>query len=58
MIEQRWIDSVPCFFEHAVLRDSAYGVGYWNLHARHLLRVGSGYAVDGAPLKCFHFAGF
>ena len=58
VIEQRWIDSVPCFFEHAVLRDSAYGVGYWNLHARHLLRVGPGYAVDGAPLKCFHFAGF
>ena len=34
--DQRWIDFVPCFFEHHILKDPGYNVAYWNLHARAL----------------------
>lgn len=46
-----------------ILKDPAYNVAYWNLHERNL-RGGfldglkDGWAVDGAPLVCFHFSGY
>ena len=30
--DQRWADFVPCFFDHHILKDTAYNVAYWNLH--------------------------
>ena len=56
--DQRWVDFVPCFFDHFILKDSAYNVAYWNLHARDLRHNGGGYSVDGQPLKFFHFSGY
>lgn len=56
--DQRWIDLVPCMFNHAVLRSSAYNVAYWNLHGRRVIRKDGRYLVDGEPLRFFHFSGF
>jgi len=56
--DQRWADFAPCFFDHHILKDPAYNVAYWNLHARQFTADGSNYLVDGAPLRFFHFSGF
>jgi hypothetical protein len=56
--DQRWVDFVPSFFEHFILKDPTYNVAYWNLHARELTWTGERYLVDGKPLTFFHFSGF
>jgi glycosyltransferase involved in cell wall biosynthesis/2-polyprenyl-3-methyl-5-hydroxy-6-metoxy-1,4-benzoquinol methylase len=56
--DQRWVDFVPCFFEHFILKDPGYNVAYWNLHARDLSIKDGRYFVDGRPLRFFHFSGF
>ncbi|HVH25674.1 MAG TPA: methyltransferase domain-containing protein [Vicinamibacterales bacterium] len=56
--DQRWIDFVPGFFDHHILKDPTYNVAYWNLHARDLTWDGSRYFVNGQPLTFFHFSGF
>jgi glycosyltransferase involved in cell wall biosynthesis/2-polyprenyl-3-methyl-5-hydroxy-6-metoxy-1,4-benzoquinol methylase len=56
--DQRWVDFVPSFFEHHILKDPGYNVAYWNLHARDFKHEGGRYTVDGAPLRFFHFSGF
>ncbi len=56
--DQRWIDFVPSFYDHVILKDPGYNVAYWNLHGRELTRVGDRYLVDGVPLRFFHFSGF
>ena len=57
-VDQRWIDLVPSYFDHAVLRDPGCNVAYWNLPTRRVEQNGSGYLVDGVPLRFFHFSGF
>jgi glycosyltransferase involved in cell wall biosynthesis len=57
-VDQRWIDLVPGFFSHAVLRDPGYNVAYWNLDTRVLQRDGDELTVNGAPLRFFHFSGY
>ena len=56
--DQRWVDFVPSFWRHLILRDTSYNVAYWNLHGRALAWNGNGYLVDGQPLTFFHFSGF
>ena len=57
-VDQRWVDAVPVFFEHAVCRDTACNLAYWNLHERKLEDDPSGgWTVDGAPLRFFHYSG-
>lgn len=56
--DQRVVDFVPALFTHHILKDPGCNVAYWNLHARSLARDGNGYAVDGVPLRFFHFSGF
>lgn len=56
--DQRWIDFVPSFFRHYILKDPGCNVAYWNLHARALRWTGDQYEVDGQPLRFFHFSGF
>ena len=56
--DQRWVDFVPALFQHHILRDSASNVAYWNLDQRKLAVVGSGYEVDGRPLRFFHYSGY
>ena len=33
-LDQRWLDQVPSYFDHHVLRDPTYNLAYWNLHER------------------------
>jgi hypothetical protein len=56
--DQRWIDFVPSFFDHAILKDPGYNVAYWNLHARDVTLDGGRYLVNGVPLRFFHFSGY
>jgi len=56
--DQRWIDLVPGYFDHGVLRDPGYNVAYWNLDSRPVERAGSGYSVCERPLRFFHFSGY
>jgi hypothetical protein len=57
-VDQYWLQSVPAYFEHTILRDPTLHVAHWNLHERNLERAGDQYRVDGRPLRTFHFSGF
>jgi hypothetical protein len=56
--DQRWLDWVHLYFDHAVIRDPALNVAHWNLHERRLAFTDGLFTVNGAPLRSFHFAGF
>ncbi len=56
--DQRWIDFVPAFFRHYLLKDPGYNVAYWNLHGRDLVGRDGRYLVNDYPLRFFHFSGF
>ena len=56
--DQRWIDFVPGYFRHHVLRDGTMNVAYWNVDQRRLTWSGSRWELDGEPLRFFHFSGF
>jgi glycosyltransferase involved in cell wall biosynthesis/SAM-dependent methyltransferase len=57
-VDQRWIDLVPGYFGHTILRDPGYNVAYWNLDNRKLTRVDDKILVNGQPLRFFHFSGY
>jgi glycosyltransferase involved in cell wall biosynthesis/SAM-dependent methyltransferase len=57
-VDQRWVDFVPALFDHAILRDPAYNVAWWNLPTRTFRWTGNRYNVDGKPLRFFHYSGF
>jgi len=58
-VDQRWLDLVPALFEGVhILRDPTYNVAPWNLSQRSIASAESGFAVAGAPLTFFHFAGY
>jgi hypothetical protein len=57
-VDQRWVDVVPVYYEHAISRDPTCNVAYWNLHERTLAVDEDGsYTIDGAPLRFFHYSG-
>jgi hypothetical protein len=56
--DQTWLDWVPAYFGHVIVRDSSVNVAFWNLDERDLREAEGSVAVDGAPLRHFHFAGF
>jgi glycosyltransferase involved in cell wall biosynthesis/SAM-dependent methyltransferase len=58
-VDQRWIDLAPSFWPDLfLLRETNYNIAYWNLPTRTLETDGSGYKVDGEPLRFFHFSGY
>jgi hypothetical protein len=58
-VDQKWIDLVPCYFRHHVMREPGVNVAYWNLPVRTLARDAAGdWLVDGRPLVFFHFSGY
>jgi glycosyltransferase involved in cell wall biosynthesis len=58
-VDQRWIDLAPSFWPDLfLLRETNYNIAYWNLPTRTLEIDGSGYKVDGQPLRFFHFSGY
>jgi glycosyltransferase involved in cell wall biosynthesis len=57
-VDQRWMDLAPSLFSSVYIhRDPGCDVAYWNLYHREMTYDGK-YAVNGAPLKFFHFSGF
>ena len=50
--DQRWVDFVPSFFEHFILKDPTCNVAYWNLHERILTSADacSAWRVNDEPL--------
>jgi hypothetical protein len=56
--DQRWLDWVPLYFDHAVIRDPGVNAAHWNLHERELAVAGDRFTINGGPLRTFHFAGF
>jgi glycosyltransferase involved in cell wall biosynthesis len=57
-VDQRWVDFVPSYFDHAVLSDEGYNVAYWNMHERDVKLGPDGYEVNGRPLRFLHYSGF
>ncbi|HEV7493822.1 methyltransferase domain-containing protein [Baekduia sp.] len=60
-VDQKWIDLVPGIWpETHLLRDPAYNIAYWNLHARTLEVNGDARhpRIDGRPVRFLHFSGY
>jgi hypothetical protein len=57
-MDQRWLDLVPAYFDHHILRDPAYNVALWNVVQRDLGDTPQGYTVRDGPLRYFHFSGY
>jgi len=57
-VDQRWVDFVPSYFDHAIVSDQGYNVAYWNLYERELKLGVDGYEVNGQKLRFFHYSGF
>lgn len=58
-VDQKWMDLLPGLLEPVrVLRHPGCNVAYWNIHGRRVERTGSGYVVNGQPLRFFHYSGF
>lgn len=56
--DQKWIDLVPSYFSHKVIRHAGYNVAYWNLHERKLSDGEDGLLINEVPLRFFHFSGY
>ena len=56
--DQRWVDFVPSYFDHHIIRDPGFNVAYWNLDARKISKDEDRYLVNGQPLRFFHFSGY
>jgi hypothetical protein len=57
-VDQRWIDLAAGIFPHEIVRHPGYNVAYWNIGLRRLTgNRTSGYLVNDAPLRFFHFSG-
>ncbi|MET0602641.1 MAG: methyltransferase domain-containing protein [Baekduia sp.] len=60
-VDQKWIDLVPGIWPQThLLRDPAYNIAYWNLHARTLEPGADALhpTIDGAPVRFLHFSGY
>ena len=57
-VDQRWIDMVPSYFHHTIIKDPGYNVAYWNLHERTLTQEGRQIRVNDQPLRFFHYSGY
>jgi hypothetical protein len=56
--DQKWLDFVPSYFEHHVLRDRGINVAQWNVHERRVEFEEGAFTAGGVPLRTFHFSGF
>jgi len=57
-VDQRWMDLAVHYFDNHVVRDPGCNVAYWNVDQRALRWTGSGYEVNGEPLRFYHYSGF
>ena len=54
--DQKWIDLVPSYFKHFILRSPAYNLAYWNIDERGLEKNQNSFLVNGEPLVFIHFS--
>jgi hypothetical protein len=54
--DQKWIDLLPSFFDHFILRDPGYNFAPWNIDERNLWKSKDVYFVDNTPLVFIHFS--
>jgi 2-polyprenyl-3-methyl-5-hydroxy-6-metoxy-1,4-benzoquinol methylase/glycosyltransferase involved in cell wall biosynthesis len=58
-VDQKWIDLVPGIWPNThLLRDPAYNIAYWNLHARELEHADGKTLIEGRPVRFLHFSGY
>jgi hypothetical protein len=55
--DQRWLDFVPTYFDHHILRDPTFNVAYWNLHERPTSWDGESLLTGGRRVRSFHYSG-
>jgi hypothetical protein len=55
---QTWLNLVPAFFEHHVLRDPGVNAQVHSIAGRDIEWDGDRPGIAGAPLRLYHFAGF
>jgi glycosyltransferase involved in cell wall biosynthesis len=56
--DQRWVDFLPGYWPHHILRDEGCNVAYWNLDSRDLAVNEERYLINGGALRFFHFSGY
>lgn len=54
--DQKWIDLLPSFFDHFILKDPSYNFAPWNIDERNLWKSEDVYFVDNSPLVFIHFS--
>lgn len=54
--DQKWINFVPAFYEHGVIRNPGYDFAPWNIDERPLSEVAGKFYVNGSPLIFIHFS--
>jgi hypothetical protein len=54
--DQKWIDLVPSFFDHYIVKDPGYNFAPWNIDERNLIQSEGSYFIDGSPLVFVHFS--
>lgn len=57
-VDQRWIDLVPGYFDHEVLRHPGVNLGWWNMPDRNVAGFDGQWTVDGEPLIFLHASGY
>jgi GT2 family glycosyltransferase len=53
-----WIDFLSGLLPTTMIVDPGFGVSFWNVHERRLVRDEAGISVNGRPLRSFHFDGY
>jgi hypothetical protein len=56
--DQRWLDLVPSYFPHTIVRDPGVNVAQWNVHERPIRREEERWLAKGGPLRTLHFSGY
>lgn len=54
--DQKWIDLVPSFFDHYIVKDPGYNFAPWNIDERNLVLLEDSYFIDSSPLVFIHFS--
>ena len=54
--DQKWVDLVPSYFDHFILKHAGYNIAYWNIDERNLTEIGGKFFANGSPLIFIHFS--
>lgn len=54
--DQKWLDLLPSFFDHFILKDPGYNFAPWNIDERNLWKSKNVYFIDDYQLVFIHFS--